>query len=237
MIPISYFLPSNAPSVSSLFPSTHPLLITSDAPVELVVLALTYGQQLASDDRLVLITSRDPASLLPSLETSLLTSASSPLTSVNYILASRSITLYHVETLADLRVLLSSLQHSKISFLGIDNSISLHESASELSAQGISRTVAAMVDIASSSKGVLVLNESYESVERSVPVLNPGLGSGLGHSTVPIIRVLGRWVRGFWKQGPREGDCFAEWTCQREKQRVRWTLHDGEIDDVQITTL
>jgi hypothetical protein len=236
MIPTSFFLPTDNAGVS-LAPATQPLLITSNTPIELFSFALTYAQNVPSDARIILITSKDRATLTIALNSSLLTSQSSPLTSTHSILASNSITLYYVETLAQLRVLLSLLQHTKVAFLGIDNSIPLHESASEWSVQGISRTIAAMVNITSVSRGVLVLNESHESVERSVPVLNPGVGGGLSHATTLVIRVLGRWARGFWSQGRHgEGECFAEWTCDGDKRHIRWTLHDGEIDDVHIAT-
>lgn len=135
-------------------------------------------------------------------------------------------------------MLLSNLQHSKISFLGVDSVISLHDAASELSAQGIGRTIAAMVNITSASKGVLVLRESSDMVERSVPILNAGVTGSFSHSTVPIIRILGRWVRGFWNQLVNdEGECKAEWRCRGEKYQIQWTLDDGEIDDVQISNL
>jgi len=152
------------------------------------------------------------------------------------ILASDCITIYHVETLPQLRVLLSFLQHSKIGFLGVDNFISLHEPASELTAQGISRTLAAMINITSSSNGILALREPRDVAMRSVPILNSGVGGGLSQATAPITRILGRWVRGFWHQQTNmEGECSAEWTCQGKKWSIRWTLTDGEIDDVQIS--
>ena len=106
-----------------------------------------------------------------------------------------------------------------------------------MSAQGIGRTLAAMVNITSASKGVLVIREPPHTIESSVPTLNAGVGGGLGHSSVPIQRILGRWVRGFWtEESSTEGECSAEWACQGEKYHVRWTLNDGEIDDVHIST-
>jgi hypothetical protein len=137
-----------------------------------------------------------------------------------------------------LRVLLSTLQHSKVSFLGVDGFISLQEEGSELSAQGISRTLAAMVNIASCSNGVLVLRESPETVERGVPTLNAGISSTMGHSSVKILHILGRWIGGFWRQDEINGvECSATWICRGEKLHIEWTSLDGEIDDVHISIL
>ena len=201
--------------------------------------AVTFAEQFEQflqNYRLVLITTQDRIAFLSSVRSTLFTARSSPLASASLILASDNVTLYQVETLAHLRVLLSSLQHSKVGFLGVDSFISLHETASELSAQGISRTLAAMVNVTSSTNGVLVLREPRESVERTVPILNSGVrGGSLSTATVSVIRVLGRWVRGFWHQDMSgEGNCSADWTCCGEKWRVEWSLQDGEVDDVQI---
>lgn len=232
--PTSFFLPSRVNVASDLSPSSHPLLITSESPSELVTFAITYAEQSPQNGRVILITGQDRRVFLSSLNSTLFTSPSSPLSSTSLILASDTVTLYLVETLAHLRVLLSSLQHSQVGFLGVDSFISLHESASELSAQGIGRTLAAMVNV-TSTRGSLVLREPRESVERKVPILNSGLGGSLSSTTVSVIRVLGRWVRGFWHQDMSgEGNCSADWTCCAEKWRVEWTLQDGEIDDVQI---
>jgi len=234
--PTSFFLPSCVTIPSHLSTSSHPLLITSETPAELVTFAVTFAQRSPENGRLILITTQDRTAFLSSLNSTLFTIHSSPLASASLILASDKVTLYQVETLAHLRVLLSSLQHSNVGFLGVDSFISLHETASELSAQGISRTVAAMVNVTSSTNGVLVLREPRESVERTVPILNSGVGGGsLSSATVSVIRVLGRWVRGFWHQDMSgEGNCSADWTCCGEKWRVEWSLQDGEIDDVQI---
>ena len=234
--PTAFFLPSRVNIPSNLSPSSHPLLITSETPSELITFAITVAQQPNRNGRLVLITTQDRTTFLSSLNSTLFTSHSTPLSSTAFILASDKVTLYRVETLAQLRVFLSSLQHCAVSFLGVDSFISLHETASELSAQGISRTLAAMVHVTSSSNGVLVLREPRESVERTVPILNSGIGGGsLSSATVSVIRVLGRWIRGFWHQGMSgEGNCSADWACLGEKWRVEWTLRDGNIDDIQI---
>ena len=137
-----------------------------------------------------------------------------------------------------LRVLLSTLQHSKVSFLGVDGFVSLQEEGSELSAQGISRTLAAMVNITSYSKGVLVLRESPETVERGVPTLNAGISGTMGQSSVKILHILGRWMGGFWIQEEIVGvECSATWICRGEKLHIEWTSLDGEIDDVHISIL
>lgn len=134
-------------------------------------------------------------------------------------------------------MLLSSLQHSRVAFLGVDSFIPLQEAGSELSAQGISRTLASMVSIVSSSKGILVLGETQGSVEQSVPILNSGVSGISTHSTAPMRRILGRWVRGFWTQETNaDEDCSAEWICQGKKDHIRWTLNDGKIDDVRVST-
>jgi hypothetical protein len=234
--PTSFFLPSRVNTISDLSLTSHPLLITSETAVELVTLAITFAQRFSQNGRLILITTQERASFLSSLNSTLFASPSSPLSSTSLILASNAVTLYQVETLAQLRVLLSSLQHSKVAFLGVDNFVSIHEVASELSAQGISRTIAAMVSVVCKTKGVLVLREPRESVERTIPILNSGVGGGgLNNATVSLMRVLGRWVRGFWHQEMAgEGICAADWTCRGEKYRVEWNLQDGEIDDVQI---
>lgn len=236
--PTSFFLPSLVYTASEWPPTSNPLLIISDTPAELITFAVTLTQHSSLNGRHVLITTQDRDSLIASLNTStLLTSPLSPMSTTRSILASDAITVYHVDTLSQLRILLSSLQHSKVGFLGVDNFVRLHDMAVELSAQGISRTLAAIVNIISSSNGSLVLREPRYSVERSVPILNSGVNSGgLSHATVPITRILGRWVRGFWNQESNgEGDCSAEWVCQGEKWNIRWTLHDGEIGDVQIS--
>lgn len=235
--PVSFFAPSRVNNPSEWSSASSPLLIISDTPAELVTFAVTFTQYSSLNGQHVLITSQDRNELRGSLTSTLLTSASSPLSYAPSILASNDVIIYHVETLAHLRVLLSSLQQSQLRFLGIDNFISLHETAAELSAQGISRSLAAMVNITSSTNGVLVLRETRESVERSVPILNAGVNAGLSHATVPITRILGRWVRGFWSQETNvEGECSAEWNCRGEKWYIRWTLHDGEVDDVQISS-
>jgi hypothetical protein len=234
--PTSFFFPCRLNFPSDLSPSSHPLLVTSQTPAELVTFAIKFAQQSPRNGRLVLITTQDRTTFLSSLNSTLFTSFSSSLASTSLILASDNVTLYQVETLAHLRVLLSSLQHSKVAFLGVDSFISLHETASELSAQGISRTLAGMVNVTSPTNGVLVLREPRETVELTVPILNSGVGGGsLSSATVSMIRVLGRWVRGFWHQDMSgEGNCSADWTCCGEKWRVEWSLQDGEIDDVQI---
>lgn len=137
-----------------------------------------------------------------------------------------------------LRVLLSSLQHSKVSFLGVDGFVSLQEEGSELSAHGISRTLAAMVNITSSSNGTLVLRESPANLERGVPMVNAGISGALGHSSVKVLQILGRWMSGFWTQEENAGvEYAATWICWGVKSRISWTLLDGEIDDVQISIL
>jgi len=232
--PTAFILPSRVYNISEWSTSLSPLLLVSDTPAELVTFGITFAQHSLRNGRYVLITSQDRVSFTSSLTSTLLTSESSPLSSTSSILASNCITTYHVATLAQLRVLLSTLQHSKVDFLGIDNFISLHEVAVELSAQGISRTIAAMINITSSSKGVLALREPRETIERSVPILNSGVTGGLSHATVPITCILGRWIRGFWYQESNgDGDCSAEWICKGEKWHIRWTLHDGQVYDVQ----
>ena len=233
---VSFFLPSRVQNPSEWPSASSPLLIISNTPVELITSAVTFPQHSSVHGRHVLIICHRRNALLESLTSTLLTSPLSTLNSAPSILASNAVTVYYVETLAHLRVLLSSLQQSDVAFLGIDNFISLHETAAELSAQGISRTLAAMVNITSSSNGILTLRESRESVERSVPILNSGVSGGISQAMIPIIRVLGCWVRGFWSQETNvEGECSAEWTCRGEKWHIRWMLHDGEIDDVQIS--
>lgn len=235
--PVSFFVPSRTSNPVELPSASSPLLIISDTPAELVTFAVICMQYSPLNSQYVLITNQDRNALCGSLTSTLFTSSSSPLSSTLSILASNAITVYHVETLAHLRALLSSLQQSQVGFLGVDNFISLHETAAELSAQGLSRSLAAMVNIASSSNGILVLRETQELVQRSVPILNAGVSAGLSHASVPITRILGRWVRGFWTQEANgEGECSAEWTCRGEKWYIRWRLHDGEIDDVQITS-
>lgn len=116
----------------------------------------------------------------------------------------------------------------------MDGFLPLHQQAEEFSAQGISRTLAAMVQIVSSAAGVLVLREAPEMIGMGVPILNAGVTSGIAGATAPVLRVLGRWVRGFWNQEvDGEGENVAEWICRGEKWRVTWTLREGEIDDVQ----
>ena len=42
----------------------------------------------------------------------------------------------------------------------------------------------------------------------------------------------------YWEQHALEdGVWSAEWICQSENGQIRWTLHDGEVDGVQITTI
>src|SRR5579859_95300 len=235
--PTPFFLPSHVPNTSTLSPSSLPILITSNTPAELITFAIAFVQSIPAAGSFVLITTKDRESLITSLSAGLIaSSSSSPLTSTASILASNSITLFFVETLAHLRVLLSSLQHSIVAFLGVDGFIGLHDAAGEMSAQGISRTLAGMVNITSASCGVLVLHETRDSIERSVPMLNPGISGNLSHSTAPILRILGRWVRGFWNQSAIvDGEGSAEWICLGEKWHVRWTCMDGEVDDVQIS--
>lgn len=234
--PTSFLFPSRVPISSPLSQLSHPLLITSETPTELVTFAITFARHAPSDGSLVIITSKDRVKLLSCLNSTVLTSYTSPVASTSSILASSRVTVYHVDSLAQLRVLLSSLQHSSVAFLGVDSFITLQEGGSELSAQGISRTLAAMVNIVSSSKGILVLGETRESVERSVPILNSGVSGISTHSTVPMHRILGRWVRGFWTQETNvDGDCSAEWICQAKRYHIRWTLDDGEIGDVQVS--
>lgn len=234
--PAFYFLPSHLRDTPEWSTSSSPLLIVSDTPAELVTFAITFAQHSHSNASLVLITSQDRSSFVSSLIHTSVSSPSSPLNSSLSILASDTITVYHVDTLAHLRVLLSSLQHSEVGFLGVDSFISLHEAGSELSAQGISRTLAAMIDIASSSNGVLAIRETSESIERTVPVLNPGVGRGLSQATVSVTRILGRWIRGVWNQEANvEGDYSAEWTSPGERWDVQWTFHDGEVDNIQFS--
>ena len=236
--PTSFFLPLRVYNISQWSPASSPLLIVSDTSAELIItFAVTFAQHSRQIGRNVIITTQDHATLLSSLTSTLLTSSSSPLSCAPSILASDAITVYHVETLAHLRVLLSSLQHSQIAFLGVDRFISLHGPAAELSAQGISRTLAAMINITSTSNGILALGEPRESVERSVPILNSGVSGGLSNATTSIMRILGRWIRGFWNQeSNRDGECSAEWICKGEKWHIRWTLNDGEITDLHIST-
>jgi hypothetical protein len=232
--PTAFILPSHIHNISKWSTSSSPLLLVSDTPAELVTFGIAFAQHSLRNGRYVLITTQDRVSFASSLTSTLLTSTSSPLASASSILASDCITTYHVDTLAQLRVLLSTLQHSKMDFLGIDNFISLHEVAAELSAQGISRTLAAMINVTSLSKGVLVLRESRQSIERSVPILNSGVSGGLSHAIVPITSILGRWIRGFWYQESNgDGDCSAEWICKGEEWHIRWTLNDGQVNDVQ----
>jgi hypothetical protein len=154
------------------------------------------------------------------------------------VLAANKVTLYHVESLAMLRALLSSLQHCNVSFLGVDSFVPLQEEGSDLSAQGISRTLAAMVNVTSSSKGILVLRESPLDVERGVPMLRAGRSDSLGHSSVSILQIFGRWMNGFWYQEANTGaECSAKWICRGEKSHIQWTLLDGEIEDIQKSTL
>jgi len=237
--PVSFLLPSSIYIGGDNSLDCHPLLITSDSSAELVTLTVTYAQHVPQEGQYIIITAQDKATFASSLSSSsLLTSPGSPLASTSAIIASNRITIYHVDTLAHLRVLLSNLQHSRISFLGIDNMISLHEPASEMSAQGVSRTIAAMVNITSLSKGILVMREPRGMIERSVPILNAGVSSSFSHSSAPIIRILGRWIRGFWTQiVNEEGECKAEWRCRGEHCQITWTLYDGEIDNVQISNM
>lgn len=239
--PTSFILPTSSsthPSTSDLSPHAFPLLINSQTTCELITFAITFAQYVPSDGRLVIISGKPRNELLSSMSASLFTACSSSFTSTSAILAADKITLYHVETLAMLRVLLSSLQHSKVSFLGVDGFVSLQEEGAELSAQGISRTLAAMVNITSYSKGILVIRESPANVERGVPVLNTGIHGTLGHSSVKILQILGRWMRGFWKQEEKiGGECSATWICRGENSHIQWTSRDGEIDDVHISIL
>jgi hypothetical protein len=236
--PIPFFVPSGVSIIQETSFDSHPLAIISDTPAELLIFAIVHAQQHPDGGRYVLITAQDKAMFASTLSSSLLTSPASPLTSTRAIIASNRITLYHVETLAHLRVLLSHLQHERISFIGLDKILSLHESASEISAQGISRTIAATIHITSMSKGILAMREPREMVERSIPILNAGVSSNFSHSTAPMLRVLGRWIRGFWTQIVHdEGECQAEWRCRGETSQITWTLNDGEIDDVQISDM
>lgn len=233
--PTSFFLPSHIPVSSGLSSCVHPILVVSETRVELVTFAITFAR-FSATGRSVLITTIDNSSFVSDLKSSVSKFPSSSLNSTSLILASDAITVYHVDSLPQLRALLSTLQHSNIRLLAIDGFISLHEPESEMSAQGISRTLAAMVNITSSSNGVLILREPQSFTDISIPVLNSGVGGGLSQTTVPMNRVVGRWVRGFWIQGAdKDGDCSADWISRGQKWHVRWTLRDGEIDDVQVS--
>jgi hypothetical protein len=236
--PLSFILPSRFPGPSAPSGDCHPLLITAPTPAELITYALSFVQSQSRDGRVVLITSQTRESFQQSVRLSdSITSLSSPLCSTTSILASRKITAYFVETLAHLRVLLSHLQHMEISFLGIDSLIAVHESAQELSAQGISRTMAAIVDIVATN-GVLLIREPTSSVDRSVPILHAGIEGGLNQSSISITRILGRWIRGFWTQhSTDETQCTAEWTCKGTRERISWTAYNGEIDNVHISRI
>ena len=237
--PTLFILPSRVYNPLPLPKSSVPLLITSSTASELVAFAVTYAQSSPPKGRRVLITSQDRATITANLTSSLLGHASSFLDLPSTIMAADTIAVYHVATLAQLRVFLSNLQRSSIDFLGVDNFIRLHEVAQELSAQGLSRTLAAMVRITSSTTGVLVLREPPASVNRGVPILNAGVGPGGSPSpaTAPVLRILGRWVRGFWNQvtSGDDGEGSAEWVCRGEKWRVQWTLGDGAVENVQIS--
>ena len=231
----SFILPSNVNPRDELTATSHPLLIVSKTPIELVTFVINYARGTSLDDRIVFITTQNKSAFTSSLVSSVFFSSSSSLTSASSIFASDNVTIYHVDTLAHLRVLLSSLQHSPTKLLAIDNFVSLHEQAAELTAQGISRTLAAMINIISCSSGILVLREPQHIVDQSVPVLNSGISTSLSSSTVPVNRVLGRWIRAFWLQGDNsEGDCFAEYRCQGKRWRVTWTLQEGQVNDIQI---
>ena len=239
--PTPFILPSRVYNPLALAKPSAPLLITSPTASELVTFAITYAQSFPAKGRHILITSQDRATITANLTSSLLGHASSFLDSPRAIIAADTITVYHVATLAQLRVLLSTLQHSTVDFLGVDTFIRLHEVAQELSAQGISRTLAAMVRITSSSAGILVLREPPESFNRVVPILNAGVSPGGAPSTAtaPVLRILGRWVRGFWNQvtSDDDGQGSAEWVCRGERWRVQWTLVDGAAENVQISLL
>jgi hypothetical protein len=236
--PTSFILPCRLYNILDLDKTSIPLLITSNTASELVTFAVTYAQSSSpAKGRHVLITSQGRDTLTSTLTSSLLTHASSFLHSTLSIIAADTITVYYVDTLAQLRVLLSTLQHSKIDFFGVDSFLHLHEPAEEFSAQGLSCTLAAMVQIASSSNGVLVLREPHAAIERVVPILNAGVGSNTASlATTPVLRILGRWVRGFWNQETDgEGEGSAEWVCLGAKWKVRWTLLDGVVADVQMS--
>ena len=239
--PTPFILPSCVYNSLPLPKTSTPLLITSSTASELVTFAITYAQSSPANGRHILITSQDRATITANLTSSLLGHASSFLDSPPAIIAADTITVYHVATLAQLRVLLSTLQHSTVDFLGVDTLIRLHEVAEELSAQGLSRTLAAMVRITSSSTGILVLREQPAAVNRAVPILNAGVSPGgtLSPATAPILRILGRWVRGFWNEVTSDGDGegSAEWVCRGERWRVQWTLVDGAAENVQISLL
>jgi len=233
--PTSFILPASANSRDELPATSHPLLIVSETPIELVTFVLNSAQRASLGDHLVLITTQSKAALVSSITSSIFSSSSSTLTSASSILASDNVTIYHVDTLAHLRVLLSSLQHSRIKLLAIDNLVSLHEPAAEFTAQGISRTLAAAINIISGSNGILVLREPQHIIDQSVPVLNSGISTTLSSSIVPVNRIIGRWIRAFWLQGDNsEGNCFAEYRSQGKRWRVQWTLQDGQVNDIQI---
>ena len=235
--PTHFVLPSWISSSEASIPA-QPLLFFADTATQLVSFTLTFSQKLPTGSKAVLITSNDRETFASSLSSSLFTSLSSPHSSNASILASHNVTIFYVETLAQLRVLLSSLQHLRIAFLGVDSFISLHEPAAELSAQGISRTLAAIVNITVASKGFLALREPKEWADRSVQMLNARVTPGLSPATTPVIRILGRWVRGFWCQDTDgEGECSAEWNCQGEKWEIRWALYEGKINGVQMIKL
>jgi len=195
------------------------------------------SQYVPTAGSLVLISTKSRAELVSSTSSSPFTS-SFLLTSTSAVLAANKVTLYHVESLAMLRALLSSLQHCNISFLGIDSFVSLQEEGSDLSAQGISRTLAAMVNVSSCSKGILVLRESPPGVERVVPMLRAGRSDSLGHSSINVLQILGRWMNGFWYQEENTGEeCSATWICRGEKSHIQWKSLGDEIEDVQISRL
>ncbi|KAA8904659.1 hypothetical protein FN846DRAFT_24086 [Sphaerosporella brunnea] len=122
----------------------------------------------------------------------------SPPTTLQTLAASSRIDVVFAPSLLHLRAYLSTITSSpradadERGVLAIWGLIAAHKETAEYSAQGLGRTLAAMVE---TGREVTIADGDENWWEAEVPVLNKIGGSGLEGRGVGLERVLGRWFR------------------------------------------
>ena len=65
-----------------------------------------------------------------------------------------------------------------------------------------------------------------------------GMSTPTNTVRIPVSRILGRWIRGFWNQfDESDGEGTAEWKCKGTYEKISWRVNTKGIDNVQITTI
>lgn len=162
-----------------------------------------------------------------------------------WISASEYIDVVYVPSLRGLRAILSLYHYSSFlsqNILAIWSFLKIHELSGELSAQGISKTMALAIE-ASRNKNIIFCDSI--PLESPIQLLNSstkisGISICSAIKQITIATVIERWVTAFWKiiSLNEHGNGCGIWKYCGEHWKIYWKdAGNGKISDIEYTRL